>query len=38
VGLGRFSPVVPLSLRRELIPLARQIRLGKIKVPSKVTP
>jgi basic membrane protein A and related proteins len=34
VKLGRFSPVVPLSLRRELIPLARQIERGKIVVPS----
>jgi basic membrane protein A len=38
VKLGRFSPVVPLSLRRELIPLAQQIKRGKIQVPSKVTP
>ncbi len=38
VKLGRFSPVVPLSLRRELAPLARQIKRGKITVPSKVTP
>jgi basic membrane protein A and related proteins len=38
VGLGRFSPVVRLSLRRELTRLARQIKRGKITVPSKVTP
>jgi basic membrane protein A len=34
VGLGKFSPVVPLSLRRELVPLARQIEQGKIVVPT----
>jgi basic membrane protein A len=33
VGLGKFSPDVPLALRRELIPLARQIEQGKIVVP-----
>lgn len=37
VKLGRFSPVVPLSLRRELVPLARQIRRGRITVPSAVS-
>jgi basic membrane protein A len=38
VELGRFSPVVGVSLRRELIPLARQIEQGKIIVPSTVSP
>ena len=38
VKLARFSPAVPLSFRRELIPLARQIELGKITVPSTVSP
>jgi basic membrane protein A and related proteins len=38
VGLGRFSPVVRLSVRRELTSLARQIRQGKVKVPTQVTP
>jgi basic membrane protein A len=38
VKLGRFSPVVPLSLRRQLIPLERQIKQGKIVVPSTVSP
>jgi len=37
VYLGRFSPVVPLSLRRELIPLARQIKRGKIEVPATLS-
>jgi len=37
VYLGRFSPSVPLSLRRELIPLARQIKNGKIVVPSTLS-
>jgi basic membrane protein A len=34
VGLGKFSPEVPLALRRELIQLARQIEQGKIVVPT----
>lgn len=34
VRLGRFSPLVPPRLKRELIPLARQIIRGKIVVPS----
>jgi basic membrane protein A and related proteins len=34
VGLGKFSPVVPLALRRELAPLALQIEQGKIVVPT----
>jgi basic membrane protein A len=38
VYLGRFSPVVPLSVRRELIPLARQIERGKIVAPSTLRP
>jgi basic membrane protein A and related proteins len=38
VGLGRFSPVVSSSLRRELASLKRQIKRGKITVPAKVTP
>lgn len=38
VKLGRFSPVVSRSLRRELTRLARQIRRGTIKVPATVTP
>jgi len=38
VKLGRFSPTVPLALRRELIPLARQIKQGKIAVPSTLSP
>jgi len=33
VGLGRFSPEVPLKLRHALIPLAAQIERGKIAVP-----
>jgi len=33
VGLGKFSPKVPLALRRELIPLATQIEQRKIVVP-----
>ena len=37
VKLGRFSPLVSESLRRELIPLARQIREGKLQVPSTVS-
>jgi basic membrane protein A and related proteins len=37
VKLGRFSPIVPRSLRRELIPLARQIKKGNITVPSTVS-
>lgn len=38
VYLGRFSPKVPLRLRRQLIPLERQIRQGKIHVPSTLSP
>jgi basic membrane protein A and related proteins len=34
VGLGKFSPVLPISLRRDLIPLARRIEKGKIVVPT----
>jgi basic membrane protein A len=34
VYLGQFSRKVPLSLQRQLIPLARQIRQGRIHVPS----
>jgi basic membrane protein A len=34
VGLGRFSPKVPLSVRRQLEPLAVQIAKGKIVVPT----
>lgn len=37
VGLGKFSPRVPLSLRRRLIPLAAQIRNGKIVVPATLS-
>jgi basic membrane protein A len=37
VGLGKFSPEVPLALRRELIPLAAEIEQGKIVVPTKVS-
>jgi len=36
VGLGRFSPDVPLALRRALIPLAAQIERGKIVVPTRL--
>jgi basic membrane protein A and related proteins len=36
VGLGRFSSKVPLSLRRQLKPLAAQIEQGKIVVPTTV--
>lgn len=34
VRLGKFSPEVPLALRRQLHPLARQIERGKIVVPT----
>lgn len=37
VGLGSFSPKVPRALRRELIPLAAQIRQGKIVVPTTLS-
>jgi basic membrane protein A and related proteins len=37
VKLGSFSPVVPRSLRRELIPLARQIEQRKITVPTTIS-
>ena len=38
VYLGRFSSLVPLSLRRELRPLERQIKHGKIVIPSTLSP
>jgi basic membrane protein A len=38
VYLGRFSPRVPLSFLRQLIPLTRQIEHGKIDVPSTLSP
>jgi basic membrane protein A and related proteins len=34
VGLGKFSPHVPLALRRRLKPLAAQIEQGKIVAPT----
>lgn len=34
VLLGKFSPVVPRSLRRQLVPLAAQIERGTIIVPT----
>jgi basic membrane lipoprotein Med (substrate-binding protein (PBP1-ABC) superfamily) len=37
VGLGKFSPAVPMSLRRQLIPLAKQIAQGKIVVPAALS-
>jgi len=37
VGLGRFSPLVPRSVRRALIPLSRQIEQGKIVVPATLS-
>jgi basic membrane protein A len=37
VGLGKFSPHVPLSLRRQLIPLAAEIKRGKIVVPATLS-
>jgi basic membrane protein A and related proteins len=37
VGLGRFSPVVSLTLRRELRHLARQIKHGKIVAPATLS-
>jgi basic membrane protein A and related proteins len=37
VYLGRFSPLVPVSLRRELIPLAREIKSGRLKVPTTLS-
>ncbi|HJQ49433.1 MAG TPA: BMP family ABC transporter substrate-binding protein [Gaiellaceae bacterium] len=37
VGLGAFSPQVPRTLRRELIPLAAQIRQEKIVVPTTLS-
>jgi len=37
VALGRFSPVVPRSVRRALNPLARQIEQGKIVVPAMLS-
>ena len=38
VYLGHFSPLVPRSLRRELRPLERQIKHGKIAIPSTLSP
>ena len=38
VSLGKFSPDVPLTLRRQLVRLAAQIEHGKIVVPTKVSP
>ena len=38
VGLGRFSPAVPQSLRRRLKALGRRIEQGKIVVPSTLSP
>jgi basic membrane protein A len=37
VGLGKFSPKVPRSLRRQLIPLEAQIEQGKIVVPATLS-
>jgi basic membrane protein A and related proteins len=37
VGLGKFSPHVSRALRRQLIPLAAEIKQGKIVVPATVT-
>jgi basic membrane protein A len=37
VYLGKFSPHVPLKLRRELTPLERQIEDGKIVVPTTLS-
>jgi basic membrane protein A len=37
VGLGRYSPQVPVALRRELARLSAEIAAGKIKVPSTLT-
>lgn len=37
VRLGKFSPLVPPDLRREVIPLATQIEQGKIVVPVTLT-
>lgn len=37
VGLGKFSPEVPRSLRRQLKPLAAQIEQGKIAVPTALS-
>jgi basic membrane protein A len=38
VGLGKFSPLVPRALRRELAPLAKLIEQGKIAVPTTLSP
>ena len=38
VYLGQFSPKVSRSIRRQLIPLRRQIESGKIHVPSTLSP
>jgi basic membrane protein A len=37
VGLGKFSPVVPAALRRELVPLVSRIEDGEIVVPTTVS-
>jgi basic membrane protein A len=37
VRLGKFSPEVPSSIRREVTPLAAQIEAGKIVVPTKLS-
>jgi len=37
VRLGKFSPEVPLALRRELTPLAAKIEQGKIVVPATLS-
>jgi basic membrane protein A len=37
VGIGKFSPRVPRSLRRQLIPLAAAIKQGRIVVPATLT-
>ena len=37
VKLGKFSPAVPLALRRQLIPLESKIEQGTIVVPSTLS-
>jgi basic membrane protein A len=37
VYLGKFSPLVPRSLRRELRPLERRIKQGKIHIPTRLS-
>ena len=37
VNLGKFSPAVPLALRRQLIPIEAKIKQGKIIVPSTLS-